>query len=77
MRLYLLSFFGRNKMPGCVDGVCGVFNSLEKAITAVGQLCAKYDEHIIDYDYDSNLWCCFTDKGTYSVDFITMNETVI
>ena len=74
MTMYVLSFYGNNKMPNCIDGVYGVFDSMGRAFTAVGHNCDAHNENIFDFDSDLTMWRFFTNKGTYVVESMELND---
>lgn len=74
MTVYVLSFFGNGTLPDFIDGVYGVFDSRERAFLAVGHNCEVHNEEIYDYEYDLTLWRFFTDKGTYVIESMKLND---
>lgn len=74
MTMYVLSFFSNGQLANLIDGVYGVFDSMERAFTAVGHHCDANNEVVYDYDCDLTLWRFFTDKGTYVVESMELND---
>ena len=74
MMVYVLSFFGNGELPNCVDGVYGVFTTREGAFTAVGHACDAMNEIVYDFDCDMTLWRFFTNKGTYVVECMGLDD---
>ena len=73
MMMYVLSFCG-NGNTSVIDGVYGVFDSIQKAFLAVGHYCDAYDELIYDFENGERMWRFFTNKGTYAIEAMPLND---
>lgn len=74
MTMFVLSFYGNGSLPTCIDGVYGVFDTRELAFTAVGRYCDANAEQVYDFDADLTLWRFFTNKGTYVIEAMPLND---
>lgn len=74
MTMYVLSFYSNGELANLIDGVYGVFDSMERAFSAVGHHCEAFGLTVYDYDCDLTLWRFFTDKGTYVVESMELND---
>lgn len=74
MTMYVLSFYGNGEIPHAINGVYGVFDSLARAMVAVGHYCDNFNETVYDYDVDPDMWRYFTNKGTYVIEHMKVND---
>lgn len=75
--VYVLSFYSNGELDRLVDGVYGVFTNLERAFLAVGHHCEAFGLNILDYDFSdlgSTMWRYFTNKGTYVIEEMPLDD---
>ena len=72
--VYVLSFYSNGELDRLVDGVYGVFTNRERAFLAVGHHCEAFGLTVYDYDVDLTMWRYFTDKGTYVVEEMPLDD---
>ena len=76
-KLWVLSRYDGTGLGNVVDGVFGVFDTLEKAqieackhMQAFGELLLDWDENVFN-----GLFNYFSDKGTYHIEMIRLNDS--
>lgn len=74
MDTYILSLSSTlGKLELC-EGVWGVFDTLDKAMIAAQKCIAAYDEIVYDWDWDEPVWLIFTNKSTWRIERLKMND---
>lgn len=77
MKVYVLSWFSADEK--IEDGVYGAYSSLERAERAMNEYANDFNETILDTDYDVDKcdvdkWFFFTDKGTYEIKAMFLDD---
>lgn len=62
-------------MPICLDGVYCVCDTLEKAQRAISSYITEWNDALLDFDLDITKRLYFTKKGTWKIEYLTMNDT--
>lgn len=77
MKLYILSRYDGTGLGNVVDGVYGVFDTLEKAQKEACQHMEALNETLLDWDANefSGLWNYFADKATYHIESMGLNDS--
>ena len=77
MTLYILSRYDSTGLGNTTDGVWGAFDTLEKAKLEASLHIQSLGEAMLDWDEDGvrGLWNYFTDKGTYHIESIVLNDS--
>lgn len=77
MKIYILSRYDSTGLGNMVDGVWGAFDTLEKAQLEACMHIQGLGETLLDWDEDGvrGLWNYFTDKGTYHIERLTLNDS--
>lgn len=72
MKVYVLSWFSdREEIE---DGVYGAYSSLERAASAMNKYANDFNETIWDTAYDADEWLFFTNKGTYKIEAMFLDD---
>lgn len=74
MTTYVLTYHDCTGVMKCADGVWGVFDSFDKAMTAVEKCIDVYDESTITIDNYGAYTKIFTHKSVYKIEAIQMND---
>ena len=74
-KVYILSLSHSisNRLAIC-EGVWGVFDSYEKAHRAMERCIDEYEEVIHDFDANETEWFVFTNKSTWKIERLTIND---
>lgn len=72
MKVYVLSWFSADEK--IEDGVYGAYSSLERAKRAMNEYANDFNETILDTDYNVDEWFFFTDKGTYEIKAMFLDD---
>lgn len=72
--VYVLSFYSNGELDRLVDGVYGVFSTYERACRAVDHHCEAFGLTVYDYDVDLTMWRYFTNKGTYVIEEMLLDD---
>ena len=75
MKVYVVSWNGGPTMLTCLDGVYCVCDTLEKAQWAVSNYITEWNDALLDFDFGITERLYFTAKGTWKIEFLTMNDT--
>lgn len=72
MKIYVLSWFSdREEIE---DGVYGAYSSLERAESTMNKYANDFHETILDTAYDTDEWLFFTNKGTYKIEAMFLDD---
>ena len=72
MKIYVLSWFSSDKE--FEDGVYGAYSSLERAESMMNKYANDFNETILDTVYDTDEWLFFTNKGTYKIEAMFLDD---
>lgn len=77
MKIWILSRYDSTGLGNVVDGVYGAFDTLEKAQLEACKHMQAYGEQLLDWDSDNfnGLFNYFSDKGTYHIESIMLNDS--
>lgn len=73
MKAYVLSFFNNGEREA-TDGVYGVYSTLAKAWQKMAKIMEDCDESFLDYDTEPNAQTIYTDKGTYLIETMDIDD---
>ena len=72
MKIYMLSWFSDRKE--IEDGIYGAYSSLDRAEKAMHKYADMFHETILDTAYDTDEWLFFTNKGTYKIEAMFLDD---
>ena len=75
MKVYVLSYYNNGEREA-TDGVYGVYSSIIKAWKQIDKFCSDFHETIYDFDINIETQAIYTDKGTYLIEIMTLDEEV-
>lgn len=73
MKVYVLSYYSNGEHEA-TDGVYGVFSSVIKAWKQIDKFVSDFNETIYDFDLNMETQTIYTDKGTYLIEIMTLDE---
>lgn len=74
MKCYVLSWNSGATIPSALDGVYGVFSTIEKAQYAVFEYIAAWNDTLLDTDTDITMQLFFTAQGTWEIERYQMDD---
>ena len=77
MVVYVLSRFDGTGLGDVVDGVYGVFTTLDKAKQEACKHMLISGEKLLDYDYNdfNGIWNYFSNKATYHIESMRLDDS--
>lgn len=73
MKVYVLSYYSKGKREA-TDGVYGAYSSITKAWQQIDKNVVDFNETIFDFDIGMNNQVIYTDKGTYLIEIMEVDD---
>ena len=75
MNVYVLTWQDGNPKNQIINGVYGIFSTLEKAMKCACEHVTKEEDFIFDTDYSDTMFHYFTKNGTWTIEQLELDST--